>query len=352
MIMGRGTKVLQFLKQKLYSLSISYCNKQQNPHKLAPMKIHTMGAVTAVLLLIGSISVVMADDKKEVKDPLTEKYATKEKEIGVALKSGLISKDLAEKILNEYERQLKADQRRGQFRNRQAGRAFGEARDRADKAREEAKARMEEKLENQGQVEQRKEQFRNGSVALSDKDGRYLLKIKDGAKHFKVEADGAVIFDGPVDTSDQRKKVKNADLLNKLKPLEAQLVNRAAAFRARWEEIRENKGQAAFNVRLNALPRWQRQKVEGQAFDPFARQRPGGFNGLAPFKELNLTEEQQKKIAAIRLKQSEEQLEYSEMMKELDETYQKRMEGLLTDEQRGKYKEMQSQQDRRPPRGR
>ena len=318
------------------------------------MKRHIMGAVTAVLLLIGSISVVMADDKKEVKDPLTEKYATKEKEVGAALRSGLISKELAGKILNEYERQLKADQRRGQFRNRQAGRAFGEARGRADKAREEAKVRMEEKLKNRDQAEPRKEQFRNGSVDLSDKDGRYLLKIKDGAKHFKAEADGAVMFDGPVDTADQRKKVKNADLLNKLKPLEAQLINRAAAFRARWEEIqiRKNEGQPAFNVRPNALPRWQRQKVEGQAFDPFARQRPGGFNGLNPFKKLNLTEEQQKKIAAIRLKQSEEQLEYSEMMKELDETYQKRMEGLLTDEQRGKYKEMQSQQDRRPPRGR
>ena len=310
------------------------------------MKTHIMGTFAVVLLLIGNVFVVMADDKKQVKDPLTEKYATKEKEIGAALKSGLISKELAGKILNEYERQLKADQRRGQFRNRQAGRAFGEARDRADKAREEAKARMEEKLKNRDQAEQRKEQFRNGSVALSDKDGRYLLKIKDGAKHFKVEADGAVIFDGPVDTADQRKKVKNADLLNKLKPLEAQLVNRAAAFRARWEEIRKNEGQAAFNVRLNALPRWQRQKVQGQAFDPFARQRPGGFNGHNLFKELNLTEEQQNKIAAIRLKQVEEQLEYSEMMKELNETYQKRMEGILTDEQKEKYKGMQLQRNR------
>ena len=317
--------------------------KQQNPHKLARMKTHTMGAVTAVLLLIGSISVVMADDKKEVKDPLTEKYATKEKEIGVALKSGLISKELAGKILNEYERQLKADQRRGQFRNRQAGRAFGEARDRADKAREEAKARMEEKLKNRGQAEQRKEQFRNGSVALSDKDGRYLLKIKDGGKHFKAEADGAVIFDGPVDTAEQRKKL-NADLLKKLEQLEAQLGNRAAAFRARWEEIRENEGQAAFNVRLNALPRWQRQKIPGQAFNPFARLRPGGFNGQNPFKDLDLNEEQQK---AIQQKQSEEQLEYSEMIKELDETYQKRMESVLTEQQKEKYKQLQLPRNRR-----
>ena len=428
MIMGRGAKILQFLKQKLCSLSISYCIKQQNPHKLAPMKIHTMGAVTAVLLLIGSISVVMADDKKEVKDPLTEKYATKEKEIGAALKSGLISKDLAEKILNEYERQLKADQRRGQFRNRQAGRVFGEARDRADKAREDARARMEEKRKNRGPGGA----FQNGTTTSSDgKGGRYTITVSNGEKRFKAEGGGALLFDGPVDTEKQRetldtKKVyeglvnakqkpaqtkataaataltkaqtdktfadkaltaanaetkepaqakaaeaaktltkaltdktladkaltaanaevakakttfdsasfsaPDGNLLKKLEQMEEGRVgNRAAAFRGRWEEMRKN---------------------QGQAFDPFARQRPGGFNGDNPFKELNLTEEQQKKIAAIRLKQSEEQLEYSEMMKELDETYQKRMEGLLTDEQRGKYKEMQSQQGRRPPRGR
>lgn len=320
--------------------------KQQKLHKLPAMKTHTMETVAAALLLIGSLSVVQADDKKEVKNPLTEKYAAKENEIEAARKSGLISKEFAEKILKEYERQLKADQRRGQFRNRQAGGAIENVRARGDKAREDAKARMEEKLKNRGQAEQRKEQFSNGSVDLSDKDGRYLLKIKDGAKHFKAEADGAVIFDGPVNTAEQRKKVKNADLLNKLKPLEAQLVNRAAAFRARLEEIRKNEGQAAFNVRLNALPRWQRQKVQGQAFDPFARQRPGGFNGHNPFKELNLTEEQQNNIAAIRLKQVEEQFEYSEMMKELDETYQKRMEGILTDEQKEKYKGMQLQRNR------
>ncbi|MDG1832377.1 MAG: hypothetical protein P8J63_04050, partial [Verrucomicrobiota bacterium] len=88
------------------------------------MKTHIMGTFAVVLLLIGNVFVVMADDKKQVKDPLTEKYATKEKETGAALKSGLISKELTGKILNEYERQLKADQRRGQFRNRQAGRAF------------------------------------------------------------------------------------------------------------------------------------------------------------------------------------------------------------------------------------
>ena len=97
--------------------------------------------IAIAFLLISSISVVMADDKKETKDPLADKYAEKEKEIGAALKSGLISEEIAERILKEYERQLKADQRRGQLRN--------------------------------------------GSVAQSDKDGRYLLKIKDGGSASK-----------------------------------------------------------------------------------------------------------------------------------------------------------------------
>ena len=214
--------------------------KQQNLHKLAAMKTRTMGTVTAALLLIGSLLVVQADDKKEVKDPLTEKYAAKEKEIGAALKSGLISKEIAEKILKEYERQLKADQRlnadqrRGQFRNRQAGGAIGDARARADKARDDA--------------------------------------------------------------------------------------------RARQEEMRRNREKA---------------------FDPDARQPRGGFNRRDPFKNLDLTEEQQKAIAAIQQKKSEEQLEYKEMMKELDETFQKRMEAVLTEEQKAKYKEMQTQRNQR-----
>ncbi len=230
--------------------------KQQNLHKLAAMKTHTMGTVTAALLLIGSVLVVQADDKKEAKDPLTEKYAAKEKEIGAALKSGLISKEIADRILKEYERQLKADQRRGQFRNRQAGGAIGDARARADKAREDARARMEEKRKNQG--------------------------LAGGAR----------------------------------------LDARARAGR----DGRNNRGQA---------------------FDPFARQRLGGFNRRDPFKNLDLTEEQQKAIAAIQQKKSEELLEYKEMIKELEEGYINRMEAVLTDEQKAKYKEMQTQRNQR-----
>ena len=180
----------------------------------------------------------MGDDKKEANDPLTEKYASKEKEIGAALKSGLISEEIAEKILKEYKRKLKADHARELSRNRQARRAFDKAgedtRARADKAREDALARLEEMRKNQR-----------------------------------------------------------------------------------------------------------------QAFDPFARQRLGGFNRRDPFRDLDLNEEQQKAIAAIQQKQSEKQLEYEKMMKELNETFQKRMEGILTDEQKEKYKQLQLPRNRR-----
>ena len=359
----------------------------QKLHRLMAMITSLRFTIATSLLLIGSLSVAQADDKKEAKDPqkevidpLTEKYSAKEKEIGAALKSGLISKEIAEKILNEYERQLKADQRRGQFRNRQAGRVFGEARDRADKAREDARARMEEKRKNRGPGGA----FQNGTTTSSDgKGGRYTLTVSNGEKRFKSEGGGALLFDGPVDTEKQRetldtKKVyeglvnakqkpaqtkataaataltkaladktfadkaltaanaevakakttfdsasfsaPDGNLLKKLEQMEEGRVgNRAAAFRGRWEEMRKN---------------------QGQAFDPFARQRPGGFNGQNPFKDLDLNEEQQKK-------QSEEQLEYSEMIKELDETYQKRMESVLTEQQKEKYKQLQLPRNRR-----
>ena len=64
--MGRGAKILQFLKQKLCSLSISYCIKRQNPHKLAAMKTHTVGIFAVALLLIDSPFALKADDKKGI----------------------------------------------------------------------------------------------------------------------------------------------------------------------------------------------------------------------------------------------------------------------------------------------
>ena len=434
--------------------------KQQNLHKLAAMKTHVMGTVATALLLIGSLLVVQADDKKEAKDPLTEKYATKEKEIGAALKSGLISKEIAERILKEYERQLKADQRRGQFRNRQAGGAIGDARARADKAREDARARMEERRKkdearreerrkNQGQAEGAGARaggggvFQNStSISVDGKGGRYTLTVRNGEKRFKAEGGGALLFDGPVDTQKQRetldtKKVyeglvnakqkpaqtkataaataltkaqadktladkaltaakaaaaakaltkalsdktladkalsavntevakakttfesasfsaPNGNLLKKLEQMEEGRVgNRAAAFRGRWEDrvpdaMRRNQGRADraqddLRARIEEM-----RGNRGKAFDPFARQRLGGFNRRDSFRDLDLNEEQQKAIAAIQQKQREEQLEYEEMMEELDETFQKRMEGILTDKHKEKYKELQTQRNRR-----
>ena len=134
----------------------------------------------------------------------------------------------------------------------------------------------------------------------------------------------------------------DGNLLKKLEQMEEGRVgNRAAAFRGRWEEMRRNQGRADraqddLRARIEEM-----RGNRGKAFDPFARQRLGGFNRRDPFRDLDLNEEQQKAIAAIQQKQREEQLEYEEMMKELDETFQKRMEGILTDEQKEKYKQLQ-----------
>lgn len=429
------------------------------------MKTHVMGTVATALLLIGSLLVAQADDKKEAKGPLTEKYAAQEKEIGAALKSGLISKEIADRILKEYEKQLKADQRRGQFRNRQAGGAIGDTRARADKAREDARERMEErkKKDEARREEMRKNQGRAGgagaraggggafqnstSISVDGKGGRYTLTVRNGEKRFKAEGGGDLLFDGPVDTGKQRealdtKKVyevlvnakqkpaqtkataaataltqaqadkaltdkaltaataetkeqaqakadaaakaltkaqadktladkeltaantevakakttfelasfsaPDGNLLKKLEQMDKQRVgNRPAGFRGRWGEMRRNQGRAD-RAQDDLRPRIEEMRGNrGKAFDPFARQRLGDFNRRDPFKNLDLNEEQQKAIAAIRQKQSEEQLEYSKMMKELDETYQKRMEEILTDEQKEKYKGMQLQRNRR-----
>ena len=246
------------------------------------MKAHTMGTVTAALLLIGSLLSVQADDKKEVKDPqkeakdpLAEKYAAKEKEIGAALKSGLISKEIAEKILKEYERQLKADQLAEKYaaKEKEIGAAL-----KSGLISKEIAEKILKEYERQLKTDQRRDQFRNRQAGGAIGDARARAdKARDDA-------------------------------------------------RARQEEMRRNREKA---------------------FDPDARQPRGGFNRRDPFKNLDLTEEQQKAIAAIQQKKSEEQLEYKEMMKELDETFQKRMEEILTDEQKEKYKEMQTQRNQR-----
>ena len=62
--MDRGAKILQFFLKKLSSLALSYCIKRQNSHKLAPMKIHTVGIFAVALLLIDSPFALKADDKK------------------------------------------------------------------------------------------------------------------------------------------------------------------------------------------------------------------------------------------------------------------------------------------------
>ena len=231
--------------------------------------------IAIAFLLISSISVVMADDKKETKDPLADKYAEKEKEIGAALKSGLISKEIAEKILKEYEGQLKTDQLAEKYaaKEKEIGAAL-----KSGLISKEIAEKILKEYERQLKTDQRRDQFRNRQAGGAIGDARARAdKARDDA-------------------------------------------------RARQEEMRRNREKA---------------------FDPDARQPRGGFNRRDPFKNLDLTEEQQKAIAAIQQKKSEEQLEYKEMMKELDETFQKRMEAVLTDEQKEKYKEMQTQRNQR-----
>ena len=310
--------------------------------------------IATALLLIGSQLLAMGDDKKEVNDSLTEKYAAKEKEIGAALKSGLISKEIAERILKEYERKLKVAQAKELRRNRQADGAIEDARTRADKAREDARKRMEERrVKDAARMEEMMRNRRQGGgfnssvISRRDNDRSYKLSINNSKKQFKIEAGGVVLFDGPVNTEEERKKL-NADSLKKLILMETQQMgDRLGAFRGRWEEMRRNQGRADraqddLRARIEEMRR-----NRGKAFDPFAHQRLGGLNRRNPFKDLDLTEEQQKEIAAIEQKQLEEQLEYSEMMKELDKTYQKRVESILTDEQKEKYKQLQSSRGRR-----
>ena len=231
--------------------------------------------IAIAVLLISSISVVMADDKKETKDPLADKYAEKEKEIGAALKSGLISEEIAERILKEYERQLKTDQLAEKYaaKEKEIGAAL-----KSGLISKEIAEKILKEYERQLKTDQRRDQFRNRQAGGAIGDARARAdKARDDA-------------------------------------------------RARQEEMRRNREKA---------------------FDPDARQPRGGFNRRDPFKNLDLTEEQQKAIAAIQQKKSEELLEYKEMIKELEEGYINRMEAVLTDEQKEKYKEMQTQRNQR-----
>ena len=80
------------------------------------MKFKTLGTLVAVVLLIGSLFIVQADDKKEGKDPRAEKFRAAEEKIWAAVKAGKVSKDDAQKKLGALKKQIWADKGKEQKR--------------------------------------------------------------------------------------------------------------------------------------------------------------------------------------------------------------------------------------------
>ena len=80
------------------------------------MKIKTLETIAVALLLISSLFVVQADDKKRQKDPRSEKFYAAEKEINAAVKAGKLSKGDAQKKLGAIKKQIWADKGKEQKR--------------------------------------------------------------------------------------------------------------------------------------------------------------------------------------------------------------------------------------------
>ena len=70
------------------------------------MKIKTLGTIAVALLLISSLFVVQADDKKEGKDPRAEKFRAAEDKIWGAVKAGKLSKEAAQKKLAGLKKEI------------------------------------------------------------------------------------------------------------------------------------------------------------------------------------------------------------------------------------------------------
>ena len=98
---------------------------------------------------------------------------------------------------------------------------------------------------------------------------------------------------------------------------------------------------------------------QGQGQRP---QRGGGFSRSNPYSQLDLTEAQQKKMAALQQEQSAATRKMFEELRggggdreamrakftEMREKTNKQIEAILTDEQKKKFKETQSQRPTRP----
>ena len=70
------------------------------------MKFKTLGTLVAAVLLIGSLFIVQADDKKEGKDPRAEKFRAAEEKIWAAVKAGKVSKEDAQKKLTGLKKKI------------------------------------------------------------------------------------------------------------------------------------------------------------------------------------------------------------------------------------------------------
>ena len=62
--------------------------------------------------------------------------------------------------------------------------------------------------------------FKHNVSTLSDESGSYTLTVRDGKRHLTaVEPDGEILFDGPIDTREQRAKAPKS-VLKKVETLE------------------------------------------------------------------------------------------------------------------------------------
>ena len=87
------------------------------------MKIKTLGTLVAAVVLLGSLFVVQADDKKAGKDPRAEKFRVAEEKIWSAVKAGKLSKADAQKHLDAIKNQIWANKGKEQNRGGKDSRA-------------------------------------------------------------------------------------------------------------------------------------------------------------------------------------------------------------------------------------
>jgi len=135
------------------------------------------------------------------------------------------------------------------------------------------------------------------------------------------------------------------------------------AMRAKFTEMREKFQKQTEAILTDAQKKKLaeiRAKGPQRPDRPGGGQRPGGGAGRRdPYAALNLTDDQKKKVTAIQAAESAERRKLfsegnregmREKMTAMREKTNKQIEAILTDEQKKKFKEMQSQRPTRPQR--